>query len=478
MSDASTRVSGRGAHFQAVLDRYQAERRLPSLAVGVLDASGLAWTGSAGAVTTPDVQYRIGSITKTLTAVLVLQCRDEGLLSLDDPLGRFVPEAAYADATLRALLAHVSGMQSEPAGPWWERHPGGSFADLVAANDGSGAVFGPGEHYHYSNLGFGLLGEVVARVRGATWRSLVEERILAPLGMTRTSYDPVEPFAPGLSVHHLAGTLTSEPAHDTGAMAPAGQLWSTVEDLARFGAFLTSGHDDVLPASTLREMRQPVPPAVEYGLGMRVLPWAGGVLSGHTGSMPGFQSTLLVDPLSHVGVVALTNATTGFSGSELTFALLSEHTPAPTAPWVPTAAVPAWAAELLGSWHWGNSAYEARWHADRLEWRDLARGGVAEQFGTAPAETARVSGETARVSGETARVSGETARVSGETARVSGETARVSGETARVSGERIVGLAGYHHGETLHVVRREDGAVDHLECATFVYTRTPYPDGP
>lgn len=415
-------------HFQAVVDRYQAERRLPSIVVGVLDGPELAWSGYAGADTTTDTQYRIGSITKTITALLVMQCRDDGLLDLDDPIGKHLPETGYADATVRSLLAHVSGIQSEPVGPWWERSRGGSVEDLLAANDGTGAVFGPGEHYHYSNLGYGLLGAAVSRLRDASWTSLVEDRVLGPLGMLRTTYAPTEPHARGLSVHHLRGTLTEEPAHDTGAMAPAGQLWSTVEDLARLAAFVSYGNPQVLADETLAEMRQPVAPALEYGLGMRLLPYADGLLVGHTGSMPGFQSTLFADPLNHVGVVALTNATTGFSGPELALALFADRTPGPVEPWVPTTAVPEWASELLGPWHWGNSAYEVRWHNERLEWRDLARGAVAEQF-------------------------------------------------ARI-GDRIVGLAGYHHGETLHVVRRGDGSVDHLECATFLYTREPYPDGP
>jgi CubicO group peptidase (beta-lactamase class C family) len=421
-------AADRGTHYQAVINRYQAERRLPSIVVGVLDGPELAWSGTAGASTTTDTQYRIGSITKTITALLVLQCRDDGLLDLDDPIGRHLPETGYASATVRSLLAHVSGMQSEPVGPWWERSPGVDVDELLAANDGSGAVFGPGEHYHYSNLGYGLLGQLAARLRDRPWSTLVEERVLGPLGMTRTSYLQQEPHAPGFSVHHLAGTLTEEPLHDTGAMAPAGQLWSTVEDLARFAAFMDLGHPDVLSDASRAEMRRPVPPALEYGLGVRLLPYADGVLVGHTGSMPGFQATLFVDPLNHGGVVALTNATTGFSGPELALALLGEHTPGAMAPWVPTDKVPEWAPDLLGNWYWGNSAYEVRWHNERLEWRDLARGAVAEQF-------------------------------------------------ERVD-DRILGQAGYHHGETLRVVRCDDGSVDHLECASFVYTREPYPDGP
>jgi CubicO group peptidase (beta-lactamase class C family) len=421
-------MGDRSSHFQAVLDRYQAERRLPSIVAGVLDGPELVWSGSSGAEENADTQYRIGSITKTITAVLVMQCRDDRLLALDDPIGRHVPETGYAAATVRSLLAHVSGMQSEPVGPWWERSPGLPIGDLLAANDATGAVFGPGEHYHYSNLGYALLGEAVARLRGRSWFSLVEERVLGPLGMTRTSYLQQSPYAPGFSVHHLEGTLTEEPLHDTGSMAPAGQLWSTVADIAKLAAFVSGGDPEVLADRTLAEMRQPVPPAVDYGLGLRMLPYADGVLAGHTGSMPGYQATLFADPLSHVGMVALTNATTGFSGPELALALFGSRTPGPMKPWVPTVEVPAWARELLGYWYWGNSAYEVRWNDERLEWRDLARSAVAEQFG--------------------------------------------------MDGDRIVGLAGYHHGETLHVVRRDDGSVDHLDCATFVYTREPYPAGP
>ena len=81
-------------------------------------------------------------------------------------------------------------MQSEPVGPWWERSPGVAVGDLIAANDGSGAVAGAGEYHHYSNLGFALLGEAVARIRGASWWEVVQTTVLEPLGMARTTYHP------------------------------------------------------------------------------------------------------------------------------------------------------------------------------------------------------------------------------------------------------------------------------------------------
>ncbi|MGH3308816.1 MAG: serine hydrolase domain-containing protein, partial [Nocardioides sp.] len=241
--------------WQARLGAMQSDGRLPSVVAGVLRAGELVWTGAAGdAPGDPDDrQFRIGSITKTFVAVAVLRLRDAGLLDLDDPIGRFVPDMGYATSTIRALLSHTSGMQSEPVGPWWERSAGGDFPTLVARNDGSGAVAGPGDFFHYSNLGFALLGEVVAQVGGTTWWDVVATEILEPLGMSRTTYHAEPPHAQGYSVDHFAGTLTPEPHQDTGAMAPAGQAWSTVADLARWAAFLASGHPDVLEQATLRE---------------------------------------------------------------------------------------------------------------------------------------------------------------------------------------------------------------------------------
>jgi CubicO group peptidase (beta-lactamase class C family) len=414
------------ARWQAALDRAQAGGRLPSIVGGVVGEGKLVWAGTAGDVEDVSQQYRIGSITKTLTAVLVMQCRDEGLLALDDPLGTYVPESGYRDATLRELLSHTSGMQAEPVGPWWERSPGVDTTQLVAANDGSGRVLEPGSAFHYSNLGFALLGEVTARLRGEDWWSLVRTRLIEPLGMTRTTYDAQPPHAQGSSVDHFAGTRHDEPHEDTGAMAPAGQLWSTVGDLARWLDFLVTGHRDVLGRETLLEMGRPVGPATDYGLGLRLLGTGNGpVLAGHTGSMPGFLATAFVDQDSRRGVVALTNATTGVSTDKLALALVTGADPgsAPTGPWVPATDVPATVAELLGLWFWGNSALEIRWHNGLLESRTLAPPELCDRYAVTP--------------------------------------------------DRIVGVEGYHLGETLHVHRGIGGGVTHLECATFVYTRHP-----
>lgn len=301
------------------LAALQGAGRLPSVVAGVARDGEPVWTGCASALPGVDVgsAYRIGSITKTLTAVLVLQLRDEGRLDLADPVGTFLPECGYPEATLRELLAHTGGLQSEPVGPWWERVDGGGVAELLAANDGSGRVAAAGELYHYSNLGFALLGEVVARLRGQTWWEAVQQRLLVPLAMGATSYHPPAVHAPGCSVDHFAHTLTAEPHTDTGAMAPAGQLWSTVGDLLRWADFLATGHPDVLAAATLAEMAASVTPADAYGLGLRVLRVGGRTMVGHTGSMPGFQATLFVDRGTREAVVALTNATTGLRPEQL-----------------------------------------------------------------------------------------------------------------------------------------------------------------
>ncbi len=428
-----------GRRLTALLAAEQRAGRLPSVVAAVVRDGEIAWSGVRGAATggepvSVDLQYRIGSITKTLVAVLVMQLRDEGALDLNDRLDAHLPGVGYGDRTLRSLLSHSSGMHSEPVGPWWERSPGRSFEDLVAGLEDEEPAFPPATTYHYTNIAFGLLGEVVARHRRTGWWEQAEQRILRPLGMDRTTYLPQQPAATGYSVHHFAGTLTEEPAHDAGAMAPAGQVWSTLRDLARYAALLANGHGQVLPASTLDEMAtlqsasRAGAASGGYGLGLRLLHGGSGTLVGHTGSMPGFLAFCFADRERGTGAVGLANATTGLRCEALALDLLTtleELEPTVVPEWRPSPGVPAAVADVLGVWHWGNTAYGFAWDGREVVVSALGNGVVSHRF--APAADGG-----------------------------------------------LVGTDGYHHGERLHVVRDDDGTVNHLACATFVYTRAPY----
>jgi D-alanyl-D-alanine carboxypeptidase len=433
-ADTARRLLGR-------LAAAQVAGHLPSVVAGVVREGEPVWFGSYGTPAVPghdalDVQYRIGSITKTMTAVLVLQLVRDGRLGLDDPASSVLGDVGYADRSIRALLAHSSGMQSEPAGSWWERSAGLTFEELAVANDGSAAALPSGQQFHYSNLGYALLGEVAARLLGSTWWEGVQGRILGPLGMRRTSYLPEGAAAQGHSVHPYDSTLVDEPATDTGAMAPAGQVWSTATDLATYACFLLDGHPDVLAREWVELAEGPQSgdraDALDYahGLGFQLVRGGSGMLAGHTGSMPGFLAACLVDRPRRTAGVVLADATTGYSPAAIVTELLDELDacePALPEPWVPSAGLPEELVGVPGVWHWGNTAFVFAMEGERL--------------------VARKNGEAAYSFG--------------------------------VVDGRVMGRSGYHAGEELHVVRRPDGSVGHLDIATFIYTRTPYdPDAP
>jgi CubicO group peptidase (beta-lactamase class C family) len=428
-----------GRRLLGHLARAQADGRLPSVVAGVLRDGELAWSAGYGDVPGEvlDVQYRIGSITKTLTAVLILQLLRDSRLTLDDPASAVLGDVGYADRTIRSLLAHNAGIRSEPVGSWWERSAGLTWEELVGAHEDADAVFPALQQFHYSNLGFALLGEVAARLHGAPWWECVQRRILDPLGMTRTSYLPTGAAAQGHSVHPYARTLVDEPATDTGAMAPAGQAWATLGDLAAYNAFLLDGHDDVLSLDWLLTASHPQSAdrrdalASAHGLGFQLQAGGSGMLVGHTGSMPGFLAACFVDRERRTGAVVLANATTGVAPNELAVDLLDElerHEPHLPAPWRPTETVPPELVDTLGVWHWGNTPFVFAIQGEELV-ASNARGDERYRF-------------------------------------------------AVVDGQ-VLGTSGYHAGESLHVVRRPDGSVSHLDVATFVYTRRPYdPDAP
>jgi CubicO group peptidase (beta-lactamase class C family) len=151
--------------------RVQREGRAPSLVAGVVRDGGLVWSAGRGDVAEPhtDVQYRLGSISKSITAVVVMRLRDEGRLALDDPLEQHLPGTPFGDRSVGQLLSHLAGASAESPGGWWERTPGGSLDDLALSTDD--VVLGEARRFHYSNLGFGLLGELVAGCAGAAGRT-------------------------------------------------------------------------------------------------------------------------------------------------------------------------------------------------------------------------------------------------------------------------------------------------------------------
>ena len=416
----------------------QAVSRAPSLVAAVVRDGEIAWSGARGRVggeaPTNDTQYRLGSITKTMVATAVMRLRDEGALDLNDPLERHLPGTAFGSATIAQLLSHTSGLTSESPGEWWERTPGADW-DVLAASLAEGATkHRPGAKFHYSNVGYGVLGELVARHRDKDWLSVLQTEIFGPLGMSRTTPHPEGAHAEGFAVHPFADVLLPEPSPDAGAMAPAGQLWSTINDLARWTAFL-GGHDGgVLSPDTLAEMRTMV--TVEdndawtagFGLGVWLMRYQGRRLAGHTGSMPGFLAASLIDPATQTGALLMANSTGGIGITQLAVDLITiadDLEPRLPKEWQPSTVDPALLA-LTGLWHWGPTPYHLRVQSDGLLMLTPVNGiGRGSRF-------------------------------------------RATGE------DTWLGLDGYYSGETMKVGRSADGVPNHLDLATFIFTRTPY----
>jgi CubicO group peptidase (beta-lactamase class C family) len=350
------------------LDRVLRERqaeRLPSLAAAVVRAGETVWTGAvgladieAGIEATPEAQYRVGSITKTFTAVSVMQLRDEGKLDLDDRLEQHLPGVAHGSPTIRRMLSHLSGLQRE-AGEMFVTGEVPTIDEILVALDGYEQVLPAARAWHYSNLAFGLLGEVVARRSGTPYTEHVEARILAPLGLTRTTWVEQEPRAIAYLVDEYAGTAAREPHTDMGGVAAMGQLWSTVGDLSSWVAFLAVGDDDVLAAASVDEMWAPqvmVNPddwTAGYGLGLGLVNVDGRVYGGHDGAMPGFLASLYLNRETKIGAAVLTNsgahAPTRDIALELAGATI-ELWPPDVDEWRPESPPPPEIEAILGRW--------------------------------------------------------------------------------------------------------------------------------
>jgi len=302
----------------------------PGAVVGVRTPAG-TWTTAygladpdAGTPMTTDVHLRIGSVTKTFVATVLLQLVAEGHLSLEAPIADFVDDVPSGDQISLGLLASMrSGIANYLASaPFVGRvvaDPTAAFSptEMVEAGLSVPASFAPDAAFEYSNTNFILLGLVLEQVTGDDLGVLLRSRIFEPLGLSATSWPGdsaalPEPSARGFTVSVPPAT----PDHpvDTTAWNPswggaAGALISTVDDLLTYGRALVTGQgllDDAAQAARLRSFR-PAPglgPNVDYGVGLMAIDgWIG-----HSGDIPGYRAATYHRPASDTTLVVLTNS--------------------------------------------------------------------------------------------------------------------------------------------------------------------------
>jgi CubicO group peptidase (beta-lactamase class C family) len=371
------------AKLEQLLAADQRERRLPAIAAAVLRDGEPIWESAIGAAdveagieATPDTQFRCGSITKTFTAAAIMQLRDAGKLDLEDTLDVHVEGAAHKPS-IRRLLSHASGLQRETQDDSWLTLRFAPPDELLATLESAEMVLPSGARFHYSNLAYALLGIVVERVSGLRYTDYVRERLFEPLGLSRLSFEPEPPAAKGYVGQPYADRVWNAIDVETGAWASAGQLWGTVGDLCRWGAFLADPDEAVLAKTSAEEMRTVQVIAdherwtAGYGLGLALRRDGERILAGHSGSMPGFIAMLFFSPADKVVTAALTNESHGLIG-DLALALVRttvEEWPVAPEAWGVGEPPPDDVLPLLGTWFIEATQVDLRWRDGKLEAR-------------------------------------------------------------------------------------------------------------
>jgi CubicO group peptidase (beta-lactamase class C family) len=299
-----------------------------------------------------ETAYNWASITKTFTAIAILQLRDHGKLSLDDPAVRYVPEMrqvhdAYGpiDAiTIRQLLSHSAGFRN-PTWPWdcddaancdWQPFEPTKWAQVAAMLPYTHIAFAPGSRWSYSNLGYVFLGQIIERISGDDFEVYIDKNILKPLGMTNSYFDRAPYFLEdhvSASYMRSGSTLTLQPLNfDTGITTSNSGLKAPIPDMVKYLRFLIGGpanklYEVVLKRTSLEEAwtgllpaTEPGQPATPYtsgphgsqpkmGLGFFEVETGGHRYIFHDGDQGGFSSELLIDPAGHSASILAVNTT-------------------------------------------------------------------------------------------------------------------------------------------------------------------------
>jgi CubicO group peptidase (beta-lactamase class C family) len=358
------------ADFARVFQTYVDSDRVVGAAVLVMKDGRVLARQNAGfadrtakTAVNDETIYHWGSITKTLTAIAIMQLRDRGKLTLDDRVVRYVPELRQVydpygmidSISIRMLLSHTAGFMNSTwpydSGKPWEPFEPTTWNQLVAMMPYQQLHFRPGSRYSYSNPGFIYLARIIEQITGDPWDSYVQKNIFAPLGLDRSYFRTTPYYLAGNRSRNYyirkdsAGTeqlVDNGPDFDPGITTPNGGWNAPLGDLVKYTAFLTGAvipsipkdrYDVVLKRASLEEMWQPGKPMAQsyesapnqwMGLSFFVLDRGGTRLLGHTGSQAGFRAFVYFNPANRMAVIAAFNTTNSSSPASAIFRRMND----------------------------------------------------------------------------------------------------------------------------------------------------------
>jgi CubicO group peptidase (beta-lactamase class C family)/D-alanyl-D-alanine dipeptidase len=311
-----------------LIEREMQAQGLPIVAIALIDDQEVVWARGFGVVDTasrrvasPQTVFRVGSVSKLFTDVAIMQLVEQGKLDLDVPISRYIPDFHPNNPydrpiTLRQLMSHRAGLVREPpVGSYFDSTSPPLAATITSLNRTT-LVYPPATHTKYSNAAIAAVGYVLERVSGAPFSQALSNAVLQPLGMTMSGFEPTpaltRELAPAM-MWTLDGRAFAAPTFQLG-IAPAGSMYTTVTDLARFVSALFAGgrgaNGQLLKPETIAQMWRPqfASPGDEtgYGIGFRLGTLDGHRSIGHDGAIYGFATTLAALPDEKLGVVVVT----------------------------------------------------------------------------------------------------------------------------------------------------------------------------
>ncbi|HEV3118048.1 MAG TPA: serine hydrolase [Gemmataceae bacterium] len=313
--------------IETLITREVQDKQLPALSIALVDDQTIVWAKGFGFTdannktpATADTVYRVGSVSKLFTDIGIMQLVERGEIDLDAPVTKYLPDFKPANPfgkpiTLRQLMSHRAGLVREPPVGHYFDPTGPTLAQTVESLNRTELIYAPETHTKYSNAGIAVVGYVLERLKGEPFPTYLKHAVLEPLGLQKSRFEPTPSVTKDLSraimwTYH--GRVFDAPTFSLG-MAPAGSMYSTVNDLGRFLSVLfadgKSGAGRVVKPETLEQMWTPqfAKKAEKggFGIGFHLSDLEGCKCVGHGGAIYGFATTLEALPGEKLGVVVI-----------------------------------------------------------------------------------------------------------------------------------------------------------------------------